>query len=412
VRIGIVNTNWPPRYGGGAQYCYRLALALARAGLDVHAFCGTPEDPARANGEFPVTRWCPDGIVEFQSWHWAYTAKAGPGAEFFRPYEFMDAAASWARSLELEVVLVNQMLARVEFHQTRELVLALKARGMKVGIIHHDIGSNVRHHLESAYRDSRDWQRAADPLLHHLAERLNGRERLATYYVMGSPMFFAPDFVVSCSHWSDRFLDPSGSARSIVLHPLMDADFWRQPIELPPDVAPVDVLMVNPLPHKGADIMADLVANGAPRLRYRVLQGDWGRSFERFAPMIANAAATLEKRVDLREYLPDMRAAYRAARVVSFPSFYEGYGMTAVEALYAGTPVVAGNYPAILEGVGDAALTLCPHVGAKVAWRAAIDEVLRNPEEWQARGRARVDALERRQALEVDALVAFLAVCK
>jgi glycosyltransferase involved in cell wall biosynthesis len=189
----------------------------------------------------------------------------------------------------------------------------------------------------------------------------------------------------------------------------MDAGHWRQPVEPPPDVGPVDVLMVNPLPHKGADIMADLIENGGPRLRYRVLQGDWGRSFERFAPTIVNTLAARQGRVDLREYVPDMRAVYRAARVVLFPSTYEGYGMTAVEALYAGTPVVASNYPAILEGMGDGASTLCPYTAGKPAWRAAVDEVLRNPGDWQARGRARVDVLERRQVQEVEGLVGFLA---
>ena len=125
--------------------------------------------------------------------------------------------------------------------------------------------------------------------------------------------------------------------------------------------------------------------------------------------MIVNAPATRQGRVDLREYIPDIRVANRAARVVLFPSSYEGYGMTPAEALYAGTPVVAGNYPAILEGVGEAASLLCPSTDNKPAWRAAVEGVLRNIGEWQARGQARVGVLERREAQEIDNLVAFLA---
>jgi hypothetical protein len=68
-------------------------------------------------------------------------------------------------------------------------------------------------------------------------------------------------------------------------------------------------------------------------------------------------------------YVKDMRQAHRAAGMVCFPSLFEGYGLTAVEPMYGGVPVVSGSYPAIFDAVGEAAYTLCPHKSTKEEWR-------------------------------------------
>ncbi len=51
-----------------------------------------------------------------------------------------------------------------------------------------------------------------------------------------------------------------------------------------------------------------------------------------------------------------LAALYREAALVVFPSLYEGFGLPAVEALFAGTPLVAGDIPALREVAADAAL--------------------------------------------------------
>jgi glycosyltransferase involved in cell wall biosynthesis len=51
-----------------------------------------------------------------------------------------------------------------------------------------------------------------------------------------------------------------------------------------------------------------------------------------------------------------LAALYRQAEVVVFPSLYEGFGLPAVEALAAGTPLVCSDIPALREVASNAAL--------------------------------------------------------
>ena len=45
-----------------------------------------------------------------------------------------------------------------------------------------------------------------------------------------------------------------------------------------------------------------------------------------------------------------------AARVCAVPSLYEGFGLTVLEAMACGTPVVCSNAASLPEAAGDAAL--------------------------------------------------------
>jgi alpha-1,3-rhamnosyl/mannosyltransferase len=56
----------------------------------------------------------------------------------------------------------------------------------------------------------------------------------------------------------------------------------------------------------------------------------------------------------------EMPALYSAARALVFPSLYEGFGLPALEAMAAGTPVIASNTTGLAEVVGDAGLTVDP----------------------------------------------------
>ena len=71
---------------------------------------------------------------------------------------------------------------------------------------------------------------------------------------------------------------------------------------------------------------------------------------------------------------------YRGARAFVLPSRYEGFGLTCLEAMACGTPVVAADRAALPETCGDAALLVDPDDGAALAdavVAAATDEPLR-----------------------------------
>jgi glycosyltransferase involved in cell wall biosynthesis len=90
--------------------------------------------------------------------------------------------------------------------------------------------------------------------------------------------------------------------------------------------------------------------------------------------------------VDLRG-LPEL---YRRARLLAFPSLYEGFGLPLLEAMACGTPVLTSNVSSLPEIAGDAALLVDPNDAGAIAagiWQLLKDEALR--EVLRAKGLAR-----------------------
>jgi glycosyltransferase involved in cell wall biosynthesis len=63
----------------------------------------------------------------------------------------------------------------------------------------------------------------------------------------------------------------------------------------------------------------------------------------------------------------DLPAIYNGATLLVLPSHYEGFGLTALEAMACGTPPVASNRSSIPEVVGDAGLLIDPDRPAELA---------------------------------------------
>jgi glycosyltransferase involved in cell wall biosynthesis len=81
----------------------------------------------------------------------------------------------------------------------------------------------------------------------------------------------------------------------------------------------------------------------------------------------------------------DLRAIYRAAALLVYPSLYEGFGIPPLEAMACGTPVVTSNTTSLPEVVGDAAVLVDPLDTNSIA--AGIRRVLSDPELRQCLGR-------------------------
>ncbi len=80
---------------------------------------------------------------------------------------------------------------------------------------------------------------------------------------------------------------------------------------------------------------------------------------------------------------------YQLATVYAYPSRYEGFGLSPLEAMACGTPVIAARCTSLPEVVGDAGLLVEPDEGA---FAAALVRLLNDPDlcqELRARGLAR-----------------------
>ncbi|MGO9957480.1 MAG: glycosyltransferase family 4 protein [Solirubrobacteraceae bacterium] len=97
----------------------------------------------------------------------------------------------------------------------------------------------------------------------------------------------------------------------------------------------------------------------------------------------------------------DLPAVYRGARAFVLPSRYEGFGLTCVEAMASGIPVVAADRAALPETCGDAALLVDPGDGD--AFAAAV---VAAATEDDLRGRLRAAGLKRARALSWDGVAA------
>jgi glycosyltransferase involved in cell wall biosynthesis len=103
---------------------------------------------------------------------------------------------------------------------------------------------------------------------------------------------------------------------------------------------------------------------------------------------------------------------YANAALLVMPSLYEGFGLTVLESMAAGTPVVASNASCLPEVAGDAALFFSPHDPQALA--SAINEVLEQPslaEDLRARGVLRAKHFSWERAASETAAV-YLSVVR
>ena len=87
--------------------------------------------------------------------------------------------------------------------------------------------------------------------------------------------------------------------------------------------------------------------------------------------------------------LPELVAQYSTARAAVVPSFFEGFGFPASEAMACGLPVIAnaaGALPEVVGTDGKAGRLVPPRDAGALA--AAIRDVLADPERAEAMGRA------------------------
>jgi glycosyltransferase involved in cell wall biosynthesis len=137
-------------------------------------------------------------------------------------------------------------------------------------------------------------------------------------------------------------------------------------------------------PYKNLPLLIEAfadVAAAVPAARLRII----GPPDARYPEAPARAAALgLTDRIDWVGYAApeQLIANYQQAAAFVLPSQYEGFGLTVLEAMACGAPVVCSNVSSLPEVVGDAALLVAP--GDRAGLARALTSVLTQSRRWPA----------------------------
>ena len=145
---------------------------------------------------------------------------------------------------------------------------------------------------------------------------------------------------------------PAGKIRVVANG--VDALFFRPPVHIGADRPPYVLFVGTPEPRKNLSrlisAMAILRQRGRPENLVIVGAGGWGDAVP------AGAGIQQVGRVSDEA----LHTLYASASCLALPSLHEGFGLPALEAMAAGTPVVAGDSGALPEVTGGAAILVDP----------------------------------------------------
>ncbi|RVT90589.1 glycosyltransferase [Rhodovarius crocodyli] len=192
--------------------------------------------------------------------------------------------------------------------------------------------------------------------------------------------------VLSNSEQSMRF-----AQRYYVSHPATTFfDYWHQPINVQA-LARVQpqyrekriVCFVRARdPHKGGQDLIDVLSEDLRGWTLSLIVGST-KLDEDYRAAIQSTAKRHGIGIEVRTLVSDTEKflELKRARMLVYPSHFEGYGIPPVEALSAGTPCVCYDLPVFREVCGDALITA--PIGDIEGLRAGIRQVLASsPEDW------------------------------
>ncbi len=133
----------------------------------------------------------------------------------------------------------------------------------------------------------------------------------------------------------------------------------------------------NQLPHKNlARLIEAFGLSSAARNGFRLVIA--GRKDQRFYPALRAQVQqlSLQNKVLFLGYVPseDLPGLYRGAAALVLVSLYEGFGLTPLEAMACGTPVIVSKVASLPEVIGGAGLFVDPWNPCEIA--DAIDRIL------------------------------------
>jgi len=156
--------------------------------------------------------------------------------------------------------------------------------------------------------------------------------------------------------------------------------FNSAPSEKPVEV-PTILFTGPPIGRKNLDIVLRVLAAAAPSTALAsarlLITGASAAEFPTYSQFIEQHG--LQGRISWlgRIRNEDMPGLYRRVDMLAYPSFMEGFGFPPLEAMAAGTPVVASNASCLPEVLGDSAILVDPNDDG--AFAAAVESVLTDP---------------------------------
>jgi glycosyltransferase involved in cell wall biosynthesis len=181
------------------------------------------------------------------------------------------------------------------------------------------------------------------------------------------------------------------SKLTVIPHGIDEAYFRPDDAKLPESLehringAAYAVYLGGPMKRKRADWAIE-VLGASPRKDLKLVMCGFGSAARKEA---AEAVPQeLRTRVLFAEFLSDaeLRALYRGASAVLYPTLYEGFGFPALEAQAAGVPCIFSALGSLKELIGPLAMIVPAH--DRDAWVAALDEACTMGEAHLERARA------------------------
>lgn len=149
------------------------------------------------------------------------------------------------------------------------------------------------------------------------------------------------------------------------------------------------ILFVSTLePRKGVDTLIAAFARAADQIPDDlVIVGKRGWYWDKFSMQVQSLG--LSTRVHFIDYVPpdELPLIYNLARFFVFPSRYEGFGLTPLEAMACGVPVICSNAASLPEVVGEAGILIGPDdVGGLAEAMTRVDREAQLRAELRERG--------------------------
>lgn len=208
--------------------------------------------------------------------------------------------------------------------------------------------------------------------------------RAYTNWVMPERMRAAARVITGSNFGRTELIESYGldSAKVVAIPYGLDARYLAaKPSKTPPE-HPVMLFPGAPLRRKNLELvlksMAEAPESSALAGAELLISGATPEAFRSYAQLVR--ALGLEHRVRWLGTVPfvEMPTVMASASVLVYPSLYEGFGFPPLEAMAAGTPVVASNRGSLPEVLGDAAILIDPN--DQRAFTDAVEAVLTKPE--------------------------------